>query len=248
MSEDVMKLEREIDRWEHKSLRKLSMPEKVSKRWQNKINDKIPEKFHRVVTESVRQMIRATLVSSDYLSDQPKLVDVSLEEREKTLDERITIYKRTAALEGAGTGFGGLLLAAADFPLLLSIKMKFLFDTAKIYGFDVDDIQERLFLLHVFQLAFSKEQERVEAFHKVTHWQETKESWGNVNPDLEEIDWKSFQLEYRDFIDLPKTLQLIPGFGAIVGATVNYHYLDMLAYHAKNSYRHRLIYQAAATK
>ncbi|RKL68541.1 ABC transporter-associated protein EcsC [Salipaludibacillus neizhouensis] len=243
MTEELKKLERELERWEYRSLRTLSMPEKVSKRWQNKINNKLPDKLHRVVTEGVKQMIRATIASSDYLSGQPILTDISLTEREKVLDEKIKTYKRTAALEGAGTGFGGIFLGIADFPLLLNIKMKFLFDTAKIYGHDVENISERLFLLHVFQLAFSKEQRRVEAFEKVTHWQETKESWVNPNPSLEEIDWKSFQLEYRDFIDLPKTLQLIPGFGAIVGATANYHYLDMLAYHAKNSYRHREIYQ-----
>ncbi|MGJ9382943.1 EcsC family protein [Salipaludibacillus sp. CF4.18] len=243
MTEELKKLERELERWEYRSLRTLSMPEKVSKRWQNKINNKLPDKLHRVVTEGVKQMIRATIASSDYLSGQPILTDISLTEREKVLDEKIKAYKRTAALEGAGTGFGGIFLGIADFPLLLNIKMKFLFDTAKIYGHDVENISERLFLLHVFQLAFSKEQRRVEAFEKVTHWQETTESWVNPNPSLEEIDWKSFQLEYRDFIDLPKTLQLIPGFGAIVGATANYHYLDMLAYHAKNSYRHREIYQ-----
>lgn len=243
MTEELKRFERELERWEHKSLRTLSMPEKVSKRWQNLINNKLPDKLHRVVTEGVRQMIKATIASSDYLSDQPILTDLSLKEREEILDQRITMYKRTAALEGAGTGFGGILLGIADFPLLLNIKMKFLFDTAKIYGYDADDIEERLFLLHVFQLAFSKEQKRVEAFDKVTHWQQTKKLWENLNTDLEEIDWKTFQLEYRDFIDLPKTLQLIPGFGAIVGATANYHYLDMLAYHAKNSYRHRAIYQ-----
>lgn len=242
MSDYMEKVERELARWEHKTLRSPSMPAKVSKRWQNKLNDKIPDKFHNVVTESVKQMVRATLASSDYLSNQERLFDQSLEEREIYLDKRIEMYKRTAALEGAGTGFGGIALGLADFPLLLNIKMKFLFEAARIYGFNSDEMEERLFLLTVFQLAFSKEDKKKKVFEEVRQWTNTKKAWRGSR-DLKELDWKEFQLEYRDFIDLPKTLQLIPGFGAIVGATANYHYLDLLAYHTKNSYRHRLLMQ-----
>ncbi len=61
---------------------------------------------------------------------------------------------KIAAAEGAGTGAGGILLGLADFPLLLTIKIKFLFDAATLYGFDTSKQEERLFILHVFQLAF----------------------------------------------------------------------------------------------
>ncbi|PYZ94118.1 ABC transporter-associated protein EcsC [Salipaludibacillus keqinensis] len=241
MSDFLSKVERELERWEYKTNRSPSMPAKVSRRWQKKVNDKIPEKVHRVITASVKQMVRGTLASSDYLSDQEIITDQTLEERETLFEKRVHLYKRTAAIEGAGTGFGGIFLGIADFPLLLNIKMKFLFETAKIYGFDSDDMEERLFLLHIFQLAFSKEERKKEVFHRVTDWENTKKEWEGKTVHLNQLDWKAFQLEYRDFIDLPKTMQLIPGFGAIVGATANYHYLDILAYHAKNSYRHRFV-------
>ncbi|WP_280768640.1 EcsC family protein [Salipaludibacillus daqingensis] len=242
MSNYIDRVERELSRWEYKTLRSPSMPAKVSKRWQNKLNEKIPNKVHNVVTESIKQMVRATLASSDYLSNQERLIDESLEERENILDKRIYMYKRTAALEGAGTGFGGIAFGLADFPLLLNIKMKFLFEAARIYGFDSDEMGERLFLLSVFQLAFSREEKKKQIFHEIIQWEKRKETNGRFT-HLDELDWKTFQLEYRDFIDLPKTLQLIPGFGAIVGATANYHYLDILAYQAKNCYRHRLLKQ-----
>ncbi len=74
----------------------------------------------------------------------------------KKMDE----YKKIAAAEGAGTGAGGILLGLADFPLLLGIKIKFLFDAATLYGFDTSDKEERLFILHVFQLAFSSDDHR----------------------------------------------------------------------------------------
>ncbi|MFA9557209.1 EcsC family protein [Evansella sp. AB-rgal1] len=237
------KIQRELDRWENKTVRPLSITGKMTKGWQEKINKKIPEKIHQTVSESVKHMIRATLAGSDYLSDQEVLKESSIEEREELLEKRIVMYKRTAAVEGAGTGAGGIFLGLADFPLLLSIKMKFLFDAAKIYGHDVSDYRERLFLLQVFQLAFSKDTKKKNTLEKIKMWEIEKANLPAQQSYLDSIDWKTFQLEYRDFIDLPKTLQLIPGFGAIVGAVANYHYLDILAYHAKNSFRHRLLKQ-----
>lgn len=237
------KVERELEHWERRSVRPPSLTGKFAKNIQDKINEKIPEKFHQVVAASVKQMVRATIVGSNYMSDQEILKDKTLQEREKVLDEKIDMYKRTAAVEGASTGAGGVFLSLADFPLLLTIKMKLLFDAAKIYGYDVSDYRERLFLLYVFQLAFSRDEKKKEVFETITSWEKEKELLPSEKEYIHSIDWKTFQLEYRDFIDLPKTLQLIPGFGAIVGALANYHFLDLLGETAKNSFRHRLLKQ-----
>lgn len=63
-------------------------------------------------------------------------------------------YKKIAAAEGAGTGAGGILLGLADFPLLLGIKIKFLFDAATLYGFDTSDKEERLLSFTFSSLPF----------------------------------------------------------------------------------------------
>ncbi len=36
-------------------------------------------------------------------------------------------------------------------------------------------------------------------------------------PDINQFDWRLFQQEYRDYIDLAKMAQLIPVIGAPVG-------------------------------
>ena len=76
--------------------------------------------------------------------------------------KRIGFYKKTGATEGALTGAGGFWLALADFPLLFGIKIKLLFEIAALYGYPVNDYRERLYILHIFQLAFSSQQRRRE--------------------------------------------------------------------------------------
>jgi hypothetical protein len=129
------------------------------------------------------------------------------------------------------------LLGLADFPLLLGLKIKMLFDIAAIYGFDVNDYKERLYILHIFQLAFSSQQHRRLVFEQIENWDlKSKE----LPKDIHAFDWRSFQQEYRDYIDLAKLAQLIPGIGAVVGLVVNYQLLNKLGATAMNAYRMRM--------
>ena len=57
--------------------------------------------------------------------------------------------------------------------------------------------------------------------------------------DIHQFDWRSFQQEYRDYIDLAKMAQLIPVIGAVVGVVVNYRLLNKLGETAMNAYRLR---------
>ncbi|WP_066189796.1 EcsC family protein [Gracilibacillus timonensis] len=218
--------------WELSLLKKQSMFQKISKRTQNRINQYIPERAHQIITESIKQMVKTTLFGSDVTTNKTQYVEKTLEEKEQLVQEKLEGYRKTAMLEGAGTGAGGFLLGLADFPLLLSIKIKFLFEVATIYGWDVSKYEERLFILHVFQLAFSNEDKRREVYYLIKHWDEEKGR-------LTDMDWREFQQEYRDYIDLVKMFQLIPGFGAVVGAYANYNLLEQLGTTAKNSYRIR---------
>jgi hypothetical protein len=59
--------------------------------------------------------------------------------------------------------------------------------------------------------------------------------------DINEFDWRNFQQEYRDYIDLAKMAQLIPVIGAPVGVIVNYRLIRKLGKTAMNAYRMRLV-------
>ncbi|PWU69769.1 EcsC family protein [Gracilibacillus dipsosauri] len=233
MNDYEEKVYQEMMEWELKLLRNKSMVQRLSKKAQNKINSYIPEKAHTVITEAIKHMVKATLVGSDFTTSKKPSSLYSLEEKEKLVEEKITSYRKTAAIEGAGTGAGGILLGLADFPLLLSIKMKLLFELASIYGYDTKNYEERLFLLHIFQLAFANDDRKREVYYFIKHWEEEKEK-------LVDVDWRVFQQEYRDYIDLVKLFQMIPGIGAVVGAYANYNLVDQLGETAKNCYRLRI--------
>lgn len=229
---------RECLDWQYEIMKKRSsLFGRAGKSVQNKINEKIPQKVHNVVSESVKGMVQTVLYGSDVTSQRGPIRDMPLKQREEQVEEKITKYKRTAAAEGAGTGFGGLWWGLADLPMLLGIKMKFLYDTAGLYGFDIKDVRERLYMLYIFQTAFSSDEKRIDAFLTLKNWPESISAYTSLN----ELDWQAFQLEYRDYIDLAKLFQLIPGFGAIVGGIANYRFLDHLGTTAMNAYRMRLL-------
>lgn len=216
---------------------KPGLMNRLSKRMQTKINSYIPEKVHKGITTVIRQMIRGVLFGYKYVTREPSAM-VSLEQTEEAVLKLISNYKKTAAAEGGITGAGGILLGLADFPILLGIKLKMLFDIASLYGFNVKDYKERVYILHIFQLAFSSQDHRREVFHQIRDWEKEKE---RMPEDINQFDWRSFQQEYRDYIDLAKMAQLIPGIGAVVGIVVNYKLIKDLGDTAMNAYRMRIM-------
>ena len=234
MTEYTMKVNDELQAWKRKMVKRSSILNRMSKKAQTKVNELIPEKFHSILTESIKNMVKVTLVGSNVTTNKGQAMGMELYERDELLKEKLSTYRKTAVIEGAGTGAGGIFLGLADFPLLLSIKMKFLFEASSVYGYDTTEYEERLFILHVFQLAFSSDEKRKETFHIIENWEEEKKL-------LADMDWRVFQQEYRDYIDLVKMLQLIPGFGAVVGAYANYNLLDHLGETAMNAYRMRFL-------
>ncbi|MGM0846394.1 MAG: EcsC family protein [Bacillota bacterium] len=222
----------DMEMWKRKRLKRSGVLNRTAKRAQMKFNSVIPERVHSVITESIKNMVKVTLAGSGFTSNDKLVIPESLERKEKIMEERLSLYRKAATVEGAGTGAGGIFLGMADFPLLLSIKMKYLYEAAKIHGYDPTSYEERLFMLYVFQLAFSSDDHRREVFSIIDNWPEYKEN-------LVELDWKAFQQEYRDYIDFVKMFQLIPGIGAVVGAYANYGLLEELGGAAVYAYRRR---------
>lgn len=227
---------KELLLWKEKMQQKPSFSSGITKGLQTKMNSLFPDRIQKFITDSIRTMVKPVLVGSEYTSKQP-LTNISLEQREHLAQEKIDLYRKIATASGAGTGASGLLVGLTDFPILLSLKVKLLFDLASIYGFDVRDYKERLYILYIFQLAFSSDKRRVEVYGQISNWDNHVK---DLPMDVNSFDWKTFQEEYRDYIDLAKMLQLAPGIGLVVGAYANYKLINKLGETAINAYRLRV--------
>ena len=227
----------ELMRWQQAMQKPPSRFGKLSTSFQQRMNRFIPNRIHAVITATIKQMTRAVLFGASYLTRVPT-VGKTLVQRDAAVAKRIEFYKKTSAAEGGVTGAGGFLLGLADFPILLSLKMKMLFEIASLYGFPVDDYRERVYILYVFQLAFSSQERRQIVYQHVANWEEHSRQ---LPDDINQFDWLTFQQEYRDYIDLAKMAQLIPGIGAAVGVVVNYRLVNQLGRTAMNAYRMRLL-------
>ena len=229
------KISFELIRWKRQMMKRPGYLSKISKTVQNKINSWIPEKIHEGITVTIKQMVRGVLFGANKItSKRNNLLDPL--SRDLAADEKIKIYQHTAATEGAITGAGGILLGLADFPLLLALKFKLLFELAAVYGYDTDNYKERLYILHIFQLAFSSPRHRKDVFIAMLDWDKKV---NNMPDDIHLFDWRTFQQEYRDYIDIAKMAQLVPVIGAPVGAVANYALVKKLGKTAKNAYRMR---------
>lgn len=230
--------------WQQQMQRPPSYLNRFTRQIQIRLNKLLPERVHKAITATIKQMVRGVLFGSMHTTRAAQETG-TLAEREAVVRTRIRYYRNTAATEGAVTGAGGFFLGLADFPLLLGIKLKLLFDIAARYGYDVRDYTERLYLLHIFQLAFSSQHTRNEVYGRLATWDEYRQTLPN---DPAAFDWRTFQQEYRDYIDLAKLAQLLPVIGAAVGAVANYRLIEQLGDTAMNCYRMRYFEKRALAK
>jgi len=225
----------ELTRWQLAMQKPPTRFGKLSTSVQRRINKIIPKRVHQVITATIKQMTRAVLFGAEFLTRLPE-PGLTLPQRESAVISRINFYRKASAAEGGVTGAGGLWLGLADFPLLLGLKMKMLFEIGALYGHSVSDYRERVYILYIFQLAFSSQERRQVIYQYIANWPEHSRQ---LPEDINQFDWLTFQQEYRDYIDLAKMAQLIPGIGAAVGIVANYQLVTQLGRTAMNAYRMR---------
>tara|TARA_R110002050_G_scaffold68754_4_gene148951 strand:- start:225 stop:983 length:759 start_codon:yes stop_codon:yes gene_type:complete len=226
---------KELKIWLDKQHQSPSIISRMTSGTQRSINNIIPDKIHQAVTFAIEKMVKGVLIGNKFISTKPYLYG-QLRHRELKARKSIKAYTRTASVEGAVTGAGGILMGFADLPAFLAIKMKMLFQIAAAFGHETKEFKERLFILYVFKLTFSTQKTRNETINIIENW----DTYSQTLPDnLDDFDWRQFQLEYRDFMDLAKLAQMIPIIGAGIGAVANYKLSLLLGKNAIQAYRLR---------
>ncbi|MFD2701041.1 EcsC family protein [Paenibacillus shunpengii] len=245
---DEVKLQKEVEEWERQLFKPPGWLEKTSKTIGTRINHIIPPKVHTVITTTIKSIVRTALFGAEYTPRRSVQHGLDLATADEEAKELFTLYQKIAVAEGAGTGAGGIMFSMVDFPALIGIKMKYLFETAHVYGYDTKQFSERIFILKVFQMTYSGAENRADLLDSIKHWHIEKEQWLSDADYSKNMDWESFQKEYRDAIDFRKMLQMVPGIGAIAGAWANYTILEELREFAMNAYRLRRLHDDAEDK
>ncbi len=119
------KVIKELEQWKATFMKDSSMMTRFSKKVQTKVQQLIPAKVQKVLTETIRMMVQTISAGSNFIKPKLKETNWSLQRRDDEVRKKMDEYKKIAAAEGAGTGAGGILPGLADFPLLLGIKIKF---------------------------------------------------------------------------------------------------------------------------
>ena len=225
-------IDKELNHWYQGIQKHAGFLERSSDQLQKKTQKMIPVKIRNTITSVMETMTETIMNGSELLTVKEDTGDLALAERDYLVLHSFYTYRNTATVQGAGFGMGGVLLGMADLPVLMSIKIKFMFDAAKLYGFNPEHLEERLFILHVFQLAFSSKEHQLRIFQIIEDW-EHAESY--------DVNWEKLQTEYRDYIDFAKLLQLLPVVGSVAGGTANYRLMNRLRDTVMNCYRMRIL-------
>jgi hypothetical protein len=134
-------IKQQITAWIPVFLKPPGFFEKTSKKISTKINTWIPQKVHNAITLAVKTIVRTTLFGAEYTPKGKVQLDLTLEEADMKAKDTLSLYQKIATAEGAGTGAGGFLLNVVDFPALIAIKLKLLFELAHVYGYNTMNLR-----------------------------------------------------------------------------------------------------------
>lgn len=163
--------------------------------------------------------------------------NVDLEQLDRLARRFFGSNKLLAALEGAGTGFGGAALIAADVPALFTISFRSIQQIGSCYGFDMTDPAMRPIVLSVLgagaaSSSAAKAQALLDmrlaasAFASGWSYQRVAEftATGVAARALKRIS-ERLPRDIAKELSRKKLAQLLPFVGAAVGAGFNYWFL-----------------------
>lgn len=156
-----------------------------------------------------------------------------------------------ATLEGGGTGAAGLPGMVIDIPAIITLALRTIHKIGVCYGFEVRTKEDREFILTIMATSGSNDmREKLAALAilrsidvKIT--KQAGKSPGQraahekMSQDAAIIGIKNLAKQLGINLTKRKTLQAIPAFGAIVGASVNGWYIKEVGWAARRAFQER---------
>ncbi len=160
------------------------------------------------------------------VEDLEDLRDHSLEELDELAKSLFSQNAILAAVEGGGTGLGGIALIAADIPLLFTINLRLIQQIGAAYGFDVTGQEFQPLVLSIFNVATSRGRTaKADALREISvagaAFANDLEYKGKLRSAFSE-QTRHAPREIIKSVLGKKLAQVVPIAGAAVGAGVNY--------------------------
>lgn len=154
-------------------------------------------------------------------------------------------YKAAALVEGGAAGAAGAPGIAADIPLLFGLVLRAVGEYATYYGFDVESQVERKYMMDVLRLVSSPTQAAKQStlleLSKIATAVAKKKTWD----EIEKITLAKMMKKLGEQLGIRMTKaklgQIVPVFGAVVGAGYNAYYTNCACEAAYHLYRERFL-------
>lgn len=154
-------------------------------------------------------------------------------------------YKSVAFAEGAVTGAGGGIGIAADIPLLFGIVLRAIGEYATYYGCDISLQEERQYMLDILMLASSPtqaaKQKTLAELSKIAGAIAKKKTWAEIEKSGLAVAIKKMAEQLGIRMTKAKMGQIVPVFGAVVGAGYNTYFTNCVCNSAYYLYRERFL-------
>jgi hypothetical protein len=180
---------------------------------------------HVIPEAAAKKAIEAAYATSDWLASPDEMLEKggakvleelqhkSLELSDSLADQVATGSQAIAAVDGAVTGAGGFLLAAADVCALAVVALRAIHRTGHCYGYPLDQPGDRGRVLGVLLVVGTKSStERLELLGRLQNF----ESWVLA----ETVEALAMEHLAQQLVELA-SLGAIPGIGAVIGTGTN---------------------------
>ena len=195
-----------------------------------------------VRTEAIYAQYRKAGRDVDSPGDIFKL---DLEEVDRVIGRLGLKYKGLAASEGVAAGAAGAFGVPADIVALTGLSLRAVGEYATYCGFDVSRQEERLFAMHILNLASSPseraKQKALSRLARIAKDVASKKVWKDAQDGafLKVVESVAKSLGLR--LTREKLAQFIPVAGAVVGGGTNAVYMANVCAAANNLYRERFL-------
>ena len=198
---------------------------------------------HVIPEAAARKAIEIAYATSDWLANPQEILTKggvhalqelqhkSLELSDSLADQVSHGSQTLAAVDGAVTGAGGFLLAAADVGSLAVLALRAIHRTGHCYGYALDQPNDRSWVLGVMLVAGTKSStERLELLGQLY----------NVNTWVLSETFEAIAMEQigRELIAIA-SLDVIPGIGAAIGSGTNLYFIRQVLKAARCVFQER---------